>query len=134
MNRKHSLALLAICTCLIIGIFISADRVDLVDPAWYGNDAELDAAEYEVGEAIERGEIPQPVSLSPAKIERLHAGLNKRDPNAGVWVVYKGHHTAENLDQPWISGVMVYDRWQRIYQGKGKFNYANMDDQPRLDR
>jgi hypothetical protein len=53
--------------------------------------------------------------------------LDTRHPDAGIWVAYQVSNTVEDLQKPYIKGVMVYSAWKRIYSGKNSFRWDALD-------
>ena len=52
--------------------------------------------------------------------------LTRRHPDAGVWVDYRGNNTEKDLNKDYIKGVMVYDKWYKIYRGRHNFNWNTL--------
>src|SRR5690606_2531516 len=49
--------------------------------------------------------------------------LSSRHPDAGIWVVYRGDNTVEDLQKPYIKGVMAYAAWNVTYTGPNNYNW-----------
>ena len=70
--------------------------------------------------------------ISPLAIFKIQAApslqlISSPHPDAGIWVAYKASNTAEDLQQPYIKGVMAYGKWREIYTGEGQFNWYTLD-------
>ncbi|MCC6454702.1 MAG: hypothetical protein IT328_07145 [Caldilineaceae bacterium] len=55
------------------------------------------------------------------------APLWARHPDAGIWVVYRGNNTAQDLQKPYIKGVMAYTVWNDIYVGPNQYDWYTID-------
>lgn len=73
--------------------------------------------------------------LAPAlPYQQAHAvtnqpSLTNRHPDAGIWVMYRGKNSVEDLQKPYIKGVMAYATWGATYKGEGNFNWYTIDSE-----
>ncbi|MBU1130279.1 hypothetical protein KKE45_03085, partial [Patescibacteria group bacterium] len=53
--------------------------------------------------------------------------LSRRHPDAGIWMAYQDDNTIQDIQKPYIKGVMIYSSWKSIYTGENTFNWDNLD-------
>jgi|Deesub1362A_J573_1020465.scaffolds.fasta_scaffold04181_2 hypothetical protein len=69
-------------------------------------------------------------ALAPARgsgAQAADAPLDQPHPQAGVWVVYRGANTAQDLDKPYIKGVMAYAKWRSLYLDENTYDWSKLD-------
>lgn len=71
--------------------------------------------------------VLMPSLPAQAATDRTAFPLSERHPDAGVWVMYRGANTVDDLKKPHIQGVMAYAIWNMIYVGPSTFDWSSLD-------
>jgi len=62
-----------------------------------------------------------------ANMSSVNGSNSSRHPDAGIWVVYKGKNTADDLQKPYIKGIMAYVPWRELQDTEQHFNWSELD-------
>ena len=52
--------------------------------------------------------------------------LNRRHPDAGIWMAYRGRSSVADLQKPYIRGAMAYAPWNKIYLGEDRYDWGTL--------